>query len=100
MIASDMLPLPSSLMLATPRSSTKTVLHSCHLHDRCLIMANALYYSLSRPATETSLPRFPPLPLYRSNTYFPPFSERAFRVTTPPPTRVCYEQRAKNIANV
>ena len=59
-------------------------------------MDNALYILLTPPPsnTETSLPRFPPLPLYRSNTYFTPLSERAFRAPTLP-RRVTNELRAK-----
>ena len=57
-------------------------------------MDNALYYLLSHSTTKKSLPRFPPLPLYRGNTYFTPLSERAFRAPTLPRC-VTHELRAK-----
>ena len=62
-------------------------------------MDNALYYLLSRWTTETSLPRFSPLPLYLGNTYFTPISERAFRAPTPLDAWVMI-YKLKQIANV
>ena len=94
MIASDMLPPASSLMYPTPTSATKTAVHSYYHYNCRLIMDNALYYLLSRSTTKTSLPRFPPLPLYCSNTYCTPLSERDFRAPTLP-RRVTDELRAK-----
>ena len=84
----------SSLMLPTPTSATKTAVHSYYHYNRRLLMDNALYYLLSRSTTKTSLPRFPPLPVYRGNTYFTPFSKRAFRAPTLPRS-VTNELRAK-----
>src|SRR3954447_26395179 len=70
MIASDMLPPSSSLMLAPPSSTTHTIPHSL---------------GRSRSTTETSLPRFS-----RTSAYLPwfrPLPEHARRVNN--------EQRAK-----
>lgn len=71
MIAYDMLSLYSSLMLASPKSTTDTILY---------------YLDHSRVTTETSLARFRPLPLNCNNAYLPrfrSFSERVCRPTTP-----------------
>ena len=87
MIASDMLPPSSSLMLSTPRSTTNTIAHSYYHYDCSLTMDDALHYLRSRSTTETGLPRVPPLPLYRGNAYFPPSESALFAPRRRPYTR-------------
>ena len=59
-----------------------------------------IYYLLPPSNTETSLPRFPPLPLYRSNTYFfTPFRTRSSRHKAAS-RRVPMSSELKHIANV
>src|SRR3954465_9039206 len=79
MIASDMLPPSSSLMLAPPSSTTHTIPHSL---------------GRSRSTTETSLPRF-----NRTSAYLPwfrPLSEHARRVNNEQRAKT-YHKRAKII---
>ena len=94
MIASDMLPPASSLILPTPKSATKTAVHSYYHYNRRLIMDNALYYLLSRSTTKTSYHDFHPS-LYTAATHIlHPFQNARFAPQTLP-RRVTNELRAK-----